>query len=95
MILESISIIVEGIVQGVYFRQSTKAKAIELGITGEVKNNPDGTVHITATGAASKLNELVEWCWKGPDSAIVKNVKVEKIPLAPFTGFNIIRQAKF
>jgi acylphosphatase len=93
--VESISIIVEGMVQGVYFRQSTKAKATDLGITGEVKNNPDGTVHITATGAPSKLNELVEWCRKGPDTAIVKNVKVEKIPLATFTGFNIIRQTKF
>ena len=93
--LESISIIVDGIVQGVYFRQSTKAKAIELGITGEVKNNADGTVQITATGAASKLNELIEWCWKGPDTAIVKNVKVQKIPLAIFTGFNIARHTKF
>ena len=94
MILESISIIVDGLVQGVYFRQSTKAKATDLGITGEVKNKPDGTVHITATGAASKLNELVEWCWKGPDSAIVKNVKVEKIPLTIFADFNIVRQNK-
>jgi acylphosphatase len=83
---------VEGIVQGVYFRQSTKAKAVELGIAGEVRNHPDGTVHIIATGVRSKLNELVEWCWKGPDAAIVKNVKVEQLPLTSFTGFNIIRQ---
>jgi len=81
-------------VQGVYFRQSTKAKATDLGITGEVKNKTDGTVHITATGAATKLNELVEWCWKGPDSAIVKNVKVEKIPLTIFADFNIVRHNK-
>ena len=82
----------EGVVQGVFFRQSTKTKAIELGITGEVRNKPDGTVHITATGTQSGLNELIAWCRKGPDSAIVKNVKVEKIPLAIFDGFNIIRQ---
>jgi acylphosphatase len=83
---------VEGFVQGVYFRQSTKAKASELGITGEVRNKPDGTVHITATGIQSRLNELIEWCWKGPDAAVVKNVTVEKIPLTSFSGFNIIRQ---
>jgi len=83
---------VEGFVQGVYFRQSTKAKASELGITGEVRNKPDGTVHITATGIQSRLNELIKWCWKGPEAAVVKNVKVEKIPLTSFTGFNIIRQ---
>ena len=90
--MESISIIVEGLVQGVYFRQSTKAKANELGITGEVRNKSDGTVHITATGVRPKLNELIEWCWKGPDSAVVKNVKVEQISLTSFNGFNIIRQ---
>ena len=89
--MESISIIVEGLVQGVYFRQSTRAKANELGITGEVRNKPDGTVHITATGVRSKLNELIEWCWKGPDDAVVKNVKVEQIPVTSFAGFNIIR----
>ena len=92
MNLESILIIVEGFVQGVYFRQSTKTKASELGITGEVRNNPDGTVRITATGVRTRLNELIEWCWKGPDAAVVKNVKVEHIPLTSFTGFNIIRQ---
>jgi len=89
--LESVSIIVEGFVQGVYFRQSTKSKANELGITGEVKNKPDGTVHIIATGVRTRLNELIEWCWKGPDAAVVKNVKVEQIPLTRFSGFNIIR----
>ena len=82
----------EGIVQGVYFRQSTKVKAGELGIAGEVRNQPDGTVQIIATGVRSKLNELIEWCWKGPDAAIVINVRVEQIPLTSFTGFNIIRQ---
>jgi acylphosphatase len=83
---------VEGFVQGVYFRQSTKAKATELGITGEVSNKSDGTVHITATGLRSSLNELIDWCWKGPDAAVVKNVKVEQIPLTSFSGFNIIRR---
>ena len=81
----------EGFVQGVYFRQSTKAKANELGITGEVRNKPDGTVHINATGVRSKLNELIEWCWKGPDDAVVRNVKIEEIPLTSFSGFSIVR----
>lgn len=90
--MESISIIVEGLVQGVYYRQTTKAKAIELGITGEIKNKPDGTVHITATGKETQLNQLIEWCKNGPDMAIVTNVKVEKIPLTAFSGFNIVRQ---
>ena len=90
--LQTISIIVEGLVQGVYYRQSTKAKAIESGITGEIKNKTDGTVHIIATGTETQLEQLIEWCKKGPDSAIVTNVKVEKIPLQIFIDFNIVRK---
>ena len=64
--MQSVSIIVEGLVQGVYYRQSTKAKAIEKGITGEIINKRDGSVHIVATGSEDQLNELVEWCKKRP-----------------------------
>jgi acylphosphatase len=89
--LQSISIIVDGLVQGVFYRQSTKAKAVELTITGEIKNRPDGTVHIIATGTEAQLNNLVEWCKKGPEMAIVTNVKVEKITLQAFKGFTIVK----
>ena len=89
--LQSISIIVDGLVQGVFYRQSTKAKAVELTITGEIKNKPDGTVHIIATGTEAQLNNLVDWCKKGPEMAIVTNVKVEKITLQAFKGFNIVK----
>lgn len=89
--LQSISIIVDGLVQGVFYRQSTKAKAVELTITGEIKNKPDGTVHIIATGTEVQLNNLVDWCKKGPEMAIVTNVKVEKITLQAFKGFNIVK----
>jgi acylphosphatase len=89
--LQSISIIVDGLVQGVFYRQSTKAKAVELTITGEIKNKPDGTVHIIATGTEAQLNNLVDWCKKGPEMAIVTNVKVEKITLQAFKGFTIVK----
>jgi len=89
--LQSISVIVDGLVQGVFYRQSTKAKAIEFGITGEIKNKPDGTVHIMATGTEAQLNLFIEWCKKGPEMAIVTNVKVENIPLQPFKGFSIVK----
>ena len=89
--LQSISITVEGLVQGVFYRQSTKAKAIDTGITGEVKNKPDGTVQIIATGTESQLEQLIKWCNKGPEMAIVTNVKVEKIPLKTFKGFSIVK----
>jgi acylphosphatase len=89
--LQTISITVDGLVQGVFYRQSTKAKAVDSGITGEIKNKPDGTVHIIATGTEAQLNELTEWCKKGPEMAIVTNVKVERIPLQSFKGFSIVK----
>jgi len=89
--LKTISITVDGIVQGVFYRQSTKAKAVELGVNGQVKNKPDGTVHIIATGTEDQLHRFTEWCNKGPEMAIVTQVKVEKIPLQTFKGFTILK----
>ena len=48
--------------QGVYYRQSTKEKALELGISGIVKNLPNGNVQILATGTDDQLDQLVQWC---------------------------------
>jgi acylphosphatase len=89
--LQTISIKVTGKVQGVFYRQTTKETAIQLGITGEVKNMADGSVHIIATGTEEQLKDLIEWCKKGPKRAVVTNVISEKIPLKPFTSFNILR----
>ena len=89
--LHSVTIIVEGLVQGVFYRQSTKTKALETGIAGEVSNQPDGTVRITATGTEEQLQTLIQWCHIGPERAVVKQVKVEKIPYTPFKSFNIKR----
>lgn len=89
--LQTVSIIIAGLVQGVFFRQSTKERAVSLGITGEVRNMPDGTVHIIATGTGEQINQLVEWCHKGPDEANVANVDVREVPLQYFNGFTIAR----
>lgn len=89
--LKTVSIIIEGLVQGVYFRQTTKIKASESGIAGEVRNKSDGSVQIIATGTEEQLQHLIDWCHKGPDQAVVTQVKVEKMPLQNFRGFNIVR----
>lgn len=89
--LQTISITVKGVVQGVFYRQSTKETAIQKGITGEVKNRPDGSVQIIATGTEEQLNKLIEWCRTGPERAIVTNVLVEKITLRSFSSFKIAR----
>lgn len=89
--LQTFSIIVSGKVQGVFYRQSTKEKADSLGIKGEVKNMPDDTVHIIATGNEDQINQLIEWCKQGPPRARVTNVVVEEITLKEFNKFTIAR----
>jgi acylphosphatase len=88
---QTISITVSGMVQGVYYRQSTKEKALELGISGLVKNLPNGNVQILATGTADQLDQLVLWCKQGPPHAKVTDVQVENITPQVFMGFVIQR----
>lgn len=87
--LQTYSIIVTGKVQGVFYRQSTKEKAVALGINGYVKNLPDGRVQVMASGTTDQLLQLVLWCKQGPPRAIVEEVKVEQIPATVFMGFRI------
>jgi acylphosphatase len=89
--LQTLSIIVTGKVQGVYYRQSTREKALELGLTGFVKNQPDGNVFIQASGTADQLNKLVAWCKQGPSRAQVTAVQVEHIDPRAFIGFTVER----
>ena len=52
---------ITGKVQGVYFRKFTQQKAVELGIYGTVKNEPDGSVTGVLEGRIEKINELKYW----------------------------------
>lgn len=72
-------IIVEGRVQGVFFRKHTKQKANELNIYGWVRNTNDNKVEILAHGDENDLKEFISWCKQGPPKAIVKNLLVKEI----------------
>ena len=89
--LLTVSILVTGKVQGVYFRQSTREKATELGLTGQVKNLPDGSVYIMATGTIEQLNQLEDWCRQGPPRAVIAGVEITELPLKEFEHFTITR----
>ena len=88
---QTISISVTEKVQGVFYRQSTKEKAVELGLTGMVKNMPDGSVFIMASGTPQQLNQLVAWCKQGPPRAAVTSVHVEQLAPHAFFGFTVQR----
>lgn len=68
---------IHGRVQGVFFRQSTREKARELGLSGWVMNMPDGTVEALAAGPENVVNELIAWCEQGPAYARVDKVDVQ------------------
>lgn len=85
------SIIVTGKVQGVFFRRYTREMAIELGLTGWVKNLTDGSVSILASGEPAQLQALAAWCRKGPPKSRVDTVIVTTEAYQSFTAFSIVR----
>lgn len=87
----TLSITITGKVQGVFYRQNAKERALELGLTGEVKNLRDGNVHIVATGTRDQLEAFTDWCKKGPPRAEVAGVEILEIPLKLFDHFAIVR----
>lgn len=89
--LQTVSIKVYGEVQGVFYRQRTKEIALQLGIRGFVKNLPDGTVEIVATGTAEQLEQLMNWCWQGPAQSNVTDVVSNELSLQQFDRFTIQR----
>ncbi len=73
-------IFVFGIVQGVFFRYTTRKVARGLELTGFVINMPDGSVKIIAEGPEDNLNELLDFAKKGPKLAKVDSVSHEFLP---------------
>ncbi len=70
-----IRLIIQGYVQGVWFRESTRRQAASLGVNGWVRNRPDGTVEVLAEGDADSVRRLVAWCHRGPSGAQVTAVR--------------------
>ena len=87
--IKTCSFKVSGLVQGVFFRQSTRQQAELLNITGWVRNLPDGRVDGRATGDAAMLDMFREWLKRGPVAATVLKLEWEETELQQFDGFRI------
>lgn len=85
-----LSIIVHGRVQGVGYRAFVYRQAEQLGITGTVKNQQDGTVYIEAEGDSEKLNALLQACNKGPFLAEVTKLDVREGDYREFADFRVV-----
>lgn len=72
--MRSIEAEIFGVVQGVFYRQSTAEEAQRLGLAGWVMNREDGSVLLRAQGEAAAIDALVSWCHKGPERAKVERV---------------------
>lgn len=74
---ERAHVYVSGQVQGVFFRDSSREKAEQLGLTGWVKNLPDGRVEALFEGPPERVQEMIQWCQQGPSQATVEEVDTE------------------
>ena len=72
--LASVQAIVYGYVQGVFFRAFVSRQAVELGLTGYVRNLPGGTVEVNAEGERKQLERLIDYLKVGPPAAEVEKV---------------------
>jgi len=68
---------VSGRVQGVFFRDATRQKALELGLSGWVRNLPDGRVEVLFEGLSDEVRQAVQWCEGGTPEADVENVDAD------------------
>lgn len=87
---QRVRLIIHGRVQGVFFRASTMETAFSLGLTGWVRNRPEGTVETVAEGPAADIERFVKWCHGGPRSARVDKVEQERsTALGDMVGFEV------
>jgi acylphosphatase len=80
---------ISGWVQGVYFRATTRERALGLGLSGWVRNTPDGAVEVLACGEEATLAELETWLRRGPEHARVVSVEREPAKAEVCRGFEI------
>ncbi len=88
--MKRVHVRITGKVQGVWFRQSTMDEAVRLGLGGWVRNRADGSVEAVFEGPGDKVDAMLEWCWRGPELAVVKNVAVTgEESTEKFTSFDL------
>lgn len=82
-------LVIHGLVQGVFFRDSMRREAQRLGVAGWVRNRSDGCVEAAVQGEPASVDEIVRWARGGPQHA-----QVERIDIVPdngsYTGFEIL-----
>jgi acylphosphatase len=84
-------VVVHGMVQGVWFRDSCRTAARREGVSGWVRNREDGAVEAVFEGEAQAVAHLVAWCRVGPPRAEVSRIDVTEEAPEGVHGFAIRR----
>ena len=82
-------VLIMGRVQGVFFRDTCRRMAEQFGVSGWVRNLPDGSVEAVFEGPEGEVRRLVEWSRHGPRYAAVQDIRVQTEPPEGISGFQI------
>lgn len=87
---KTVTVRIEGRVQGVYYRAWTDQTARRLDLDGWVRNRRDGSVEAVFSGLAPQVDEMLRRCAEGPPDARVTNVVVTGEGGAPSAAFHVL-----
>lgn len=84
----AVDVTITGRVQGVFFRAAAEEQAGRFGVSGWVRNEPDGSVSGHFEGERAAVDRLVDWCRTGPPAARVRDVAVNEAAATGATTFD-------
>jgi len=82
-------VLISGRVQGVFFRDTCRRLAEQNGVSGWVRNLPDGRVEAVFEGPDEQVRSLVDWARSGPRLAEVDDIAVQAEPPQGLTAFQV------
>jgi len=88
--MKQVHVRVSGRVQGVFFRAEARSRAESLGLSGWIRNEPDGSVAAVFAGEPERVDSMVEWCRRGPAGARVDEVEATDAADEPGDGFLVL-----
>jgi acylphosphatase len=89
--MATVHLLIQGKVQGVFYRATAKEIAQSLDLSGWVKNTSDGHVEVVVSGSEKSVQQFIEWSKRGPEKAVVTSVKAIAIEEESFPDFRVIR----
>jgi acylphosphatase len=90
--VRAVDVVVNGLVQGVFYRATLRDRARDLGVSGWVSNQRDGSVAAHLEGSPESVDALVAWCHDGPSGAEVDHVEISEVTATGVEGF-VVRRA--